>query len=188
MSFVFLKTRLRRDLLSCLLSNPDREYYVRELASLIGTDAGNLSRELRKLEDDGLLASKRRGSLKLFRINKKYPLYAELSRIISKTTGVEGSLRSLMNSLRDIKKAYIYGSFVRGETNASSDIDLFIVGSPPLRELSSKLSPLEKKLSRDINFNVFSKKEFEKEKQKKGSFVWLVEKGAKIVLKDNGDE
>ena len=51
---LFLKTKLRKKLLAHAFTHPDRKFYVRELAELIKEDPGNLSRELRKLEEEGL--------------------------------------------------------------------------------------------------------------------------------------
>ena len=36
------------------MTHPDEYYYVKELASIINEDAGNLSRELSKFEEEGL--------------------------------------------------------------------------------------------------------------------------------------
>jgi len=41
---LLLNTKLRRKLLTYSFTHPDENYYVRELASLIDEDAGNLSR------------------------------------------------------------------------------------------------------------------------------------------------
>ncbi len=188
MSFLLLKTKLRKDLLSYLLSNPDKSCYVRELAALIGADKGNLSRELRMLESEGLLISKKRGNQKIIMINKDYPLYKELKQIIFKTTGIEGSLRKIITSYRGIRKAFIYGSYSKDKESGASDVDLMIVGNVPVRDFTSDIRSLEDKLSREINFTVFSEKEYDKERLKKGSFVHIVENGKKISLKEPGGE
>ncbi|MDD5084940.1 MAG: winged helix-turn-helix domain-containing protein [Candidatus Omnitrophica bacterium] len=82
---VLLSTRLRRKLLVYSFTHPDEDRYVRELALLINEDAGNLSRELRKLEKEGLYKSATRGRLKLYSLNKSYSLFGELKSIILKT-------------------------------------------------------------------------------------------------------
>jgi DNA-binding MarR family transcriptional regulator len=63
---VLLNTRLRRKLLAYSFTHCDDNYYVRELSSLIDVDPGNLSRELRKLEEEGLYFSLTKGKLKLY--------------------------------------------------------------------------------------------------------------------------
>ena len=70
-----LNTNLRRKLLSYSFSHPGENYYVRELSSLIDEDPGNLSRELRKLEEEGLYVSFTKGGAKFYSLNKRYPLF-----------------------------------------------------------------------------------------------------------------
>lgn len=52
--FPLLNSKLKRKLLTYSFTHPEESYYVRELASLIQEDPGNLSRELKRLEDEGL--------------------------------------------------------------------------------------------------------------------------------------
>ena len=99
---LLFNTKLRKKLLAYSFTHPDEEYYVREVAGIIDEDAGNLSRELRKLEEEGLYKSSRKGSLKLYALNKGYPLFKEVKDIIFKTEGVEGALKKLRSSYKDI--------------------------------------------------------------------------------------
>ena len=63
---ILFKTKLRKKLLSYFFTHSDENFYVREMASLIHEDAGNLSRELRLLEKEGLCVSSSRGKLKFY--------------------------------------------------------------------------------------------------------------------------
>ena len=94
---LFFNTKLRKKLLTHSFTHTDEKYYVRELAGIIGEDAGNLSRELRKFEKEGLYKSFSKGGLKFYSLNKKYPLFKEVKKIIFKTEGVEGSIRELVS-------------------------------------------------------------------------------------------
>ena len=94
--FLLLTSKLRRKLLTYSFTHPDETYYVRELSHLINEDPGNLSRELKRLEADGLFTSVTKGRLKFFSLNRKYPLFKELKEIIFKTEGVQGSLKELV--------------------------------------------------------------------------------------------
>lgn len=77
-----LGTRLRKKLLAHSFSNPDESYYVRELSNLIKEDPGNVSRELRKLEEEGIYSSMIRGNVKFYSLNKSYPLFREVKKIV----------------------------------------------------------------------------------------------------------
>ncbi|MCK9582623.1 MAG: nucleotidyltransferase domain-containing protein [Endomicrobiales bacterium] len=183
MMFLLRSTKLRKKLLAYAFSHIDDTYYVRELASLINGDPGNLSRELKALEEEGLFSSKVRGKIKLFTLQKTYPLFNDLKAFMSKTEGVEGSLRSLISEIKGIELAFIYGSYAKNKEHRLSDIDLVAVGNFSERELTLRVHLLEKKLNREINFTTYSSEEFINEIKKPGGFLNLVLKEKTILLK-----
>jgi DNA-binding MarR family transcriptional regulator len=85
---LFFSTKLKRNLLEYVFTHPGGSFYVRELSGLIGQDPGNLSRELRKLEAEGVFVSRVKGREKFYSLDKKYPLYSELKNIVIKTKGL----------------------------------------------------------------------------------------------------
>src|SRR3990172_2930410 len=111
--FLLLNSKLRRKLLTYSFTHPDENYYVRELSHLINEDPGNLSRELKRLEDEGLYTSMIKGRVKFFSLNKRYPLYKELKTIMFKTEGVQGSLKDLVRRYEGITLAFLYGSYAK---------------------------------------------------------------------------
>jgi len=48
------KSKTTRKLLAFYFTNPQAKKYVRQLARVLGLDAGNLSKELKKFETQGL--------------------------------------------------------------------------------------------------------------------------------------
>jgi predicted nucleotidyltransferase/predicted transcriptional regulator with HTH domain len=180
---ILLNTRLRRNLLTYTFTHPNESYYVRELAGLINEDPGNLSRELKKLEVEGLYTSVTKGNMKLYLLNKRYPLYAELKTIIAKTTGIEGKLKEIVTYYLGISLAFIYGSYATNTEQKSSDIDVILVGKFSIDQFTSDIHELESQLNREINFTAYSKSEFEKEKKVKGGFLQLILEGKIILLK-----
>ena len=143
---LFWGTKLRKKLLAHTFTHCDQKFYVRELADLIKEDPGNLSRELRKLEEEGLYYSKTEGNLKYYSLNRDYALFEEFKKMIFKTQGVGGALKNLVEDFSGIDCAFIYGSYATGKENALSDVDLLIVGTPDLRKWSDHVRDLEKKL------------------------------------------
>lgn len=180
---LLLKTKLRRKLLGYTFTHPHGNYYVRELASYIQEDPGNLSRELRRLEDEGLYKSVTRGRIKLYSLNKAYPLFNELRAIVSKTEGVEAILKGLVEAEKGISLAFIYGSYAKNKENAASDIDLVVVGDFERDAFTQKVRKIEGKLDREVNFNTYAPDEFKAERRKHGSFLNLVLKDKIIILK-----
>lgn len=180
---IFLNTRLRRKLLAYSFTHCEENYYVRELAILIDEDPGNLSRELRKLESEGMYTSFIKGKVKFYSLNKNYPLFGEIKKIIFKTEGVEGSLKELVSKYNGIVSAFIYGSYAKNEEKKTSDIDLCVVGKFNRDHFTSDVRGLESKLNREINFAVYSEEEFEIERKKEGGFLNLVLNDKIIILK-----
>ena len=184
---ILFKTKLRKKLLAYSFTHSDEHFYVRELAGLINEDVGNLSRELRALEKEGLFTCLSKGNVKLYSLDKDYPLFRELKQIVSKTEGVEGSLRGLVSNYQGISSAFIYGSYAGNKERKSSDIDLAIIGDFPRSEFVRQITILESKLNRDINFTSYTREEFLKEKKKTGNFLNLVLKRKIIALKGKID-
>lgn len=181
----FTGSKLRSKLLSYFFTNPEKSLYVRELGIILDEDPGNLSRELRKLEREGIFISSTKGLVKFYSLDKKYSLFNDLKNIIFKTEGVEGSLRQLVSEYTGIKLAFIYGSYAKGKEKGNSDIDIVVVGSFPRDEFTQKLRILESRLNREANFSSYTKAEFDKESKKKGGFLNIVIKDKVILLKGN---
>lgn len=184
---VLLNTKLRKKLLTYSFAHPSEDYYVRELSSLIEEDPGNLSRELRVLEEEGLYTSVTRGRVKLYSLNKTYPLFQELKKIIFKTGGIEGSLKEIVKKFRGICLAFIYGSYAKEREKKTSDVDLVVVGDFSRSKFTREIRTLEMKLGREINFTVYTREEFEKERKKEGGFLNSILKGRVVALKGTLD-
>ncbi|HLD82610.1 MAG TPA: nucleotidyltransferase domain-containing protein [Candidatus Omnitrophota bacterium] len=179
------KSRLRQKLLSYFFANSQMDLYVREAALLLKEDAGNLSKELSRLEKDGIFISNTRGKQKYFSLNKEYPLFEELRSVISKTIGIEASLKKVMATDPGIKIAFIYGSFAQDKETNTSDIDLLVIGEPNENNLMDKIDVLEKNLGREINYTIYSEKNFSNKIKSKSSFILNIIKRPKIILKGN---
>ena len=80
-------SRARAQLVATLFSDPDREYYMRELARTTGQVIGSVQRELDNLEELNMVVSQRRANAKFYRANQHHYLYDEMKSIVEKTTG-----------------------------------------------------------------------------------------------------
>lgn len=182
------RSKLRKELLRLYFTNPEQEYYLRELERLSGFSAANIRRELLKLKKSGLFETRKEGNLVYYSLNKGYPLYDELKNIVFKTIGVEGALREIINMTKGIGVALIYGSFAAGEETGISDIDLLVIGKPDEEILMTKIDELEEKLKREINYTIYSRVEYHNRKRKKNSFIQNILTRPKILLKGTEGE
>lgn len=182
------KSRIRRDLLALFFTNPEQSYYLREIQRMLGYSAGNIRRELLKLQSGRLFETKQTGNLVYYSLNNGHPLFQEIKSIVQKTIGVEGAIRDALSSIKGIDIALIYGSFAKGDARMASDIDLFIIGKVDERKLISAISKTEKTLHREINYSLYSRTDFTKKKREKDAFIKDLLEGPKIFLVGGPDE
>ena len=82
---VFITSRVRRKIIVIYAKYPDFKTHVRGLAKLIKEDAGNIQRELKRLEKVGFLISERQSNTKVYYTNKQFPIFKELQSIVLKS-------------------------------------------------------------------------------------------------------
>jgi len=82
---LFITSRVRRKVITVFAKYPEFKTHVRGLAKLIKEDAGNIQRELAKLEKAGFLISEKEGYTKVYHTNTDFPIYEELRGIVLKT-------------------------------------------------------------------------------------------------------
>lgn len=181
-------SKIRQRLLGLLYTNPGSRYYIRQLANMFDVSVGSLHRELKYLEEIGILKSEREGNLRFYSVDSSYPLFKELKSIIYKTTGVEGSINDALEGIEGIDIAFLYGSFASGKEVEKSDVDLFLIGEFDIDLLNKKLRELERYLSREINYTSMEKVEFQKEKNNRSPFLMNILKEKKIFIIGDEDE
>ena len=94
-----------------------------------------------------------------------------MSNIISKTIGIEIQLKEALIEIEGLIEAFIYGSFASGTQDSLSDIDILIVGDIEEDDLVEKISKLEERFEREINYQIYSSREFKEKSEDKNSFI-----------------
>jgi predicted nucleotidyltransferase/DNA-binding transcriptional ArsR family regulator len=126
-----LGSRLRAKILAWLFSHSDERYFVRQLTALLKEDSTNVSRELARLQKDGILVSSSEGKQKYYQANRDSPIYNELKSLVQKT--------SPLHSL----SVYGEGLRVRSSSNLSSSPSMGKGRGEGVKFISSSL-PSEK--------------------------------------------
>jgi predicted nucleotidyltransferase len=184
---LFGQTRGR--ILALLYGTPDRTFYVREIARHIGTSTGSVQRELQTLADFGLIDRSALGMQVFYRANRNHPVFAELHSLVAKTSGIFQVLRSALAPLAQrISFAFVYGSMVRGDETAGSDVDLMVIGDATLDELLAHLAATERDLGRPINPTVYPLKEFKTRLRRGNHFLRSVMRSKIVFLIGDEDE
>lgn len=84
----FITSRVRRKIVVVYAKYPDFKTHVRGLAKLIKEDAGNIQRELKRLEKVGFLHSEKQANTKVYFTNKQFAILKELQGIVLKSQKV----------------------------------------------------------------------------------------------------
>ncbi len=181
--------RTRGQVLALLFGNPDRRYYGRQIARHIETSLSAVQRELEIMSGLGLIDRSIEGHQVYFQANKSHPIYPELHSLIAKTAGIFQQLRAALKPLAlDISFALVYGSVARGEEDATSDVDLMVVGKVTLDHVLVAVGVVEKAIGRSINPSVYSPREFRSKLAQGNHFLRSVVRGKNVFLIGSEDE
>jgi predicted nucleotidyltransferase len=175
-------SRVRIELLDAFFLKSDKDLYPRELERITGEDYKSISRELRNLEQTGLLISRRQGNLKYYHLDKGFLLYEELRSIFMKTRGAVSLLKNALAGISHIDFALIYGSVAAGAESETSDIDLMVIGKTKLEQMVKQLRGPEETLGREINTTLYSLSEIKQRYKANDPFITNVLGGPIIML------
>jgi predicted nucleotidyltransferase len=154
---------IRGEILAATLTQPEKWWYLSELAQFLRTTPSSLQRDLRALVDGGVLQQRREGTRAYFKADTRSPFFGDLHSLVEKTAGLLPTLQRLLEPFATgIDVAFVYGSIARGEEHATSDVDLLVVGTVGLAELAPVLRKAETQLGREVNATSYSPPEFKK--------------------------
>lgn len=168
---ISLRSEVTKKILNYFFINPHAKHYINELARILNQDPKNVDRKLKYLEKNGLLESDFMGKQRYFYLSQKYPLLKEYRKIILASIGIEQNLKKILAQDKQIKQAYIFGSYAKNNMDASSDIDLLIIGNHSPISLRKKINKIQKETNREINIINLSEQEFETKRKEKNPFI-----------------
>ena len=175
---------VRQGVLAATLTQPEKWWYLSELAGFLHTRPSSLQRELRSLEQSGILQLRKDGRRAYFKAETRSPIFRELRSIFEKTLGLIPTLRAALGPFAEkIACAFLYGSIARHEEHATSDVDLMIVGTVGLGDLAPALRKAERRLGREVNVTNYSVDEFRRKVVEGDHFLITVMKGSLQFVK-----
>lgn len=126
--------------------NYQAQFHVRELARSLGYDPAMISRNLKQMEEAGLVTREERGNLVLYR--------AAMENVLLRQMKVWLSLLEIQDLTRELDTVatgvILYGSCARGEDTQESDIDLFIEATDKER-VEEILGTYREKIPRELS-------------------------------------
>ena len=146
----------RVKLLTLFLTNPDAEFFIRELTRKLDEQINSIRRELDNLKKMGLLKTKTKNRKKYYQVNKDFVLYAELKAIIHKAHSDKESIVRHLAQFGDVDVVVLSGLFVDKE----SPIDILMVGRVDRRGLETYFNN-ELQSKRPVRFSLMTKEEYQ---------------------------
>lgn len=179
-------SRVRVKILRLFLSNPASIFHVRGIVRQTEEEINAVRRELAHMEKHGMVSKEPRGNRLYYSFRKDYPLYYDLMNLVAKTSGLGADILKNKNKLGKIKFAMLSGSYIRGKSSGSNEVDLLIVGQVVLPELSQLIRAEEARRGRELNYTVMTEEEVNFRKKRRDPFIINVFSGSRVMV--IGDE
>lgn len=154
-----ISSQLRIKLLLKFFINPELKSYLRGLSGEFDVSSNAVRQELNRLEEAGIIAAEKEGNKKLFSVNRDYPLYEEVRKLLMKTIGVEQVMDKVIGRLGDLQKVYLTGSLARGMD--APTIDLYVIGEVDYEYLGKLNRKAEQMTGKKIRMAVFTLEEWD---------------------------
>ena len=183
----FLSSQTKAVILTRLFCPDNPKYHLRQLARDGGLSAPGLPKELNHFHQLRLVCKEEKSGYTDFFANKESPLFPVLCELVDKMEGVYGKIRRMLRPL-NTDCIFIFGSEASGLARPDSDIDIFIIGSCTLMEISKALLPAADLTSREINPVLYSPGSFREKCKENNHFVQTVLKSPIIFLKGGRHE
>jgi len=184
-----LLPKTRQGILAATLVQPEKAWYVSELARRMGVPSSSLQRELHDLAEAGILKTHRQGRMAYYQANADSPLFSDLRGLMLKTAGLVDVLADAFKPLAaKLRVVLVYGSVASGKEQSDSDIDLMVIGSLSPAELALPLRQARQLLGREINPTVYTPAEFNKKRAAKDHFLTRVLDKPKLFVLGNKNE
>lgn len=175
-------SRTRVKLLRLFLSQPQEEYYVRELTRRMNEQINSIRRELSNLEDMGLLVAEEREGKKYYKVNQEHVMFLELRALFLKGRfTMEKSFVTAIKDLGKVKLMLLTGQFIH---DTSVPVDLFMVGEVNRTKLEVLLQKFKEQFGFDIRFTVMPVSEFNYRREITDKFLFSILNSRKVVVFD----
>jgi len=156
-------------LLRLFLLNTGKSYFVREISRKVKKQLNAVRRELGKLEENGVITSKKQEDKKYFTANTEYYLYSELKSLLLKSQmSIERSLVKSVKDLGSIRYLILTGIFVE---RPQDSVDMLIVGRVNRKRLNALIQQFQGQFSREVNYTVMTPEEFQYRKDVTDKFL-----------------
>ena len=129
------------------------------MASEFEESTNSVRLELNRLKEAGLLESEAKGNLVMYNAKTTHPLFPEIKSIVSKITGIDSIIESVIQRLGSVEHAYLIGDYAKGKD--SGIIDVVVTGNIDKKILQELIEKAEDLISRKIRAVSMTSDEFD---------------------------
>lgn len=181
------RSRLQGELLAATLLEPERTGSLTDLARRLGADVATVQREVNRLEQAGILTTHRVGNTRLVSADTTSAVYEPLAALVLHAFGPAQVIAQELAPIEGAHEVYIFGSWaaryhgIKGPPPA--DVDVLIIGDPDRDDVYEAALRAERRLTRDVNTTIRSKKAWEANRE---GFVKHVRSSPILVVNARG--
>ena len=139
---------------------PEKWMHLREIARNLNISPNTVSKSIAELRKKGIVEEKKEVNMRMFRANFDNETYKHEKRVYNLQNIYDSGITSFLFEYYNPKAIALFGSYSRGEDISTSDIDIGIITNEKKRP---NLTMFEKKLSRNIELSLFTRKKVSKE-------------------------
>ena len=151
--------------------NPDSKGYLRGLEEEFGESSNAIRIELNRFEAAGMLESYLDKNKKIYRANKKHPLYSLINEVIHKQLGFDQILEKVIQKLGSVSQVYLTGPLSQGLNQGP--LEIILVGDKiNVSNLNQLVEKVEKSIGRSITHSIYKPVDLKSEKIK--ATEWLL--------------
>lgn len=152
------------ELLTWLMLHPEQEFGVSDLAARLGVPLSTLHREVVRLDEAGLITSRRLGRNRLLRANVTHPAAAALTQLLEVTFGPKVVIAEEF-AIHGVEQVLIFGSWAARYAGHAgpppNDIDVLVVGKVDRADLYDAADRAHSRLGIEVNPVVRSTKQWQ---------------------------
>jgi len=175
-------------LLKTFCGQPEKEFFVRELARLVNNQLNAVRREIANLAGMGIVkeGESKDQKKKFYKLNTNFILFNEINALLSKSDLLaEKRLIDFISTLGNLDLCILTGRLA-GEKDAACD--LLIVGRINRVALAKAVQEFEREADRAIVYAIFTPEEYQQRKALTDKFIFNIFEGKKIVIADSYGE
>ena len=154
-----LRSRGQAEILCAILTNPNREWTLGQLAKVSGQSLPTVQREVERAETAALVESRRLGRQRLVKAGPS-PIAIMLADLLLMSYGPKFVIAEEFAGIKGIVHLFIFGSWAARyegiEGFPPQDIDVLVIGNVDFSEVTNASIAASKKLQIDVNPSIQS--------------------------------